>query len=226
MSSPFSTGLRPPPSHQPPAPPAAPPQPPAPGAEVDTAALSGRVIGKFSQEPLCTEHFPAGPELTRLAFVASSSQPQPFVGRGDPYTALSCACLDGGEHLAAAERFSPPWRLGDHLVHLSRPCLTGAHDSCRDATCECECQGSEARALTVASDDRLAEVLAQIAAGLGQGSDARLDAAMEAISTLTAKVRELEGGSTAAPACGGTKADGSPCKGRPGEDGFCAAHKP
>jgi hypothetical protein len=29
-----------------------------------------------------------------------------------------------------------------------------------------------------------------------------------------------------ARACGGTTAAGEPCKGRPGPDGFCAAHKP
>lgn len=28
------------------------------------------------------------------------------------------------------------------------------------------------------------------------------------------------------PRCQATRADGEPCQGRPGSDGFCAAHKP
>lgn len=216
MSSPFSTGVRPPPSQMPPpqqAPPPPPPQPPAAPAET----ITGRVLGTFAKGPLCTLHFPAPPELTRLAHGASYGRPAPFVGTGDPVTALACACS------------ALPWRLGDHLVHISVPCLTGAHERCLDKACQCECAGGDAaRAIAAAADNSLADALRQISAAFtGRASDEDL-AELEA---LRARVRALEGAvpataETAAATCAGTRADGEPCQAAPARGtAFCARHQ-
>ena len=212
MTSPFSTGVRLPPSQvtagqqsqQP-------PQPPAPAPPPAAAGVSGRIVGKFSKEPLCAEHFPGPAELTRLAHGATYGRPAPFVGTGDPYTALSCAHSD------------LPWRLGDHLVYISAPCLTGSHERCLDKACRCECQGGDAaRAIAAAADNSLADALRQISATFAPQADPRLADALKVIEGLQAKVTALEAGKAT---CAGTRADGGPCGATPAKDSpFCARH--
>lgn len=228
MNSPFNAGLREPPSRAPQAPPAPAPAQPQPGSQVaPSEGISGRVVGPFNKTPLCTGHFPAPPELTRLAVLARGGRPQPFVGAGDAYQSLFCPCLDKGEHLHPDQRWELPWRLGDHLVHISQPCMTGAHDRCHDTACQCECQGTDAvRALTAAADTSLAEALSQIAGAFQpQAADPRLAQALEMVAALQKKVEALEAAPASERGCTAETASGKPCKGRAGDDGLCAAHK-
>lgn len=215
--SPFSTGLKGPASQQEP-PPAQPAPPPAPPAVPD--AIEGHVVGRFSDEPLCALHFPSRVELTRLAHLARGGQPAAFVGTGHEYTALHCPHV-GPDDL--------PWRLGDHMVRLAPACLAGEHDRCLDKSCQCDCGNHDARALAAASaDSQLASALKEISATFAQRPpDPDRDELLDLVRELQGKVRALEA-ADAPPArtCRETTKAGGPCKGTPGEDGLCAAHKP
>ena len=192
-------------------PPAAPPQPPA-----VPDALEGNVIGKFSEEPLCAKHFPGRAELARLTYQARTGHPAPFVGTGHEWTALSCACLAPGDH---------PWKLGDHTGRLAAACLRNDHDHCLDQSCECDCGPHEARlAAAAANEGQLATALREISASIGAPREL-----LELVASLQAKVTALEAAQAPAAdakACQAVTGTGEPCKGRPGDDGFCAAHKP
>ena len=207
-------GLRPPPSRQPE--PQAPPQPAPPQGLAVADAIEGSVIGKFSSAPLCTVCFPGRAELARLAYTARTGHPAPFGGTGHEYTALHCVHSAGGD----------PWKLGDHVARLAAACLRSDHDRCLDPSCECDCGPHEARlAAAAANEGQLAAAFREIAAAFGaqpQGSTELL----ELVAELSAKVKALEAAQASpAPACSETTKAGEPCKGTPGEDGLCAAHK-
>lgn len=190
--SPFTAGgkLATPPSRAQ-EPPQAPQPPPAqPPAVAD--AIEGRVIGKFNDGPLCTVHFPGRAELARLAYQARTGNPAPFVGTGHEWTALSCACLQPGDH---------PWKLGDHMGKLAPSCTRNDHERCLDMSCECDCGPHDSRAAAAAvADNQLAAALKEISAafasqGQGAGNAELLElvrAQQEQLAALTAKVAELE----------------------------------
>ena len=189
--SPFTSGgkLATPPSRAPEPPPAPAPQPAQPPAVA--GVLQGHVIGKFSDRPLCTVHFPGRAELARLAYQARTGNPAPFVGTGHEYTALTCACLGPGDD---------PWKLGDHMGRLAASCMRGDHERCLDMSCECDCGPHDSRAAAAAvADNQLAAALKEISAAFAQnagtGNAELLELVrtqQEAITTLTAKVAALE----------------------------------
>lgn len=180
MSSPFTSGGQPGPAAATMTLPAAQPSLPRPAAPV----LEGRVIGQFNTtDPLCGEHFPAGPELTRLAMAARGGRPTAFVGSGHEHTPLICSHSPGGR----------PWRLGDHLVHLSAMCARGDHPQCRDKACLCECQGAEASGAIdqAAADSKLAAALDRLADSLTSPSvtaDAAVPGDVEELRAAVARL--------------------------------------
>ncbi len=186
--NPFTSGgkLATPPSRAQQAPPPPPPAPAQPPAVQD--AITGNVIGKFNDGPLCTRHFPNRAELARLAWQARTGNPAPFVGTGHEYTALSCACLGPGDH---------PWKLGDHAATLAHSCLANQHDSCLDMSCECDCGSHEARARAAAVyDNKLAAALKEISAAMSGGSSTELLELVRELqatnAALSARVAALE----------------------------------
>jgi hypothetical protein len=178
--NPFTSGgrLATPPSRVQ-APPEAPPQPAPAQPPAVPDALEGNIVGKFSDRPLCTVHFPGRAELARLVFQARTGHPAPFVGAGHEYTALSCACLGPG---------GAPWKLGDHVAKLAASCLRNDHDRCLDPSCECDCGPHEARlAAAAAADGQLAAALREISRTMGAPAEL-----LELVASLQAKVSALE----------------------------------
>lgn len=221
-TSPFVSGVPtvPPSMQQPQAPPPA-ASPPPPGPPAVAEGITGHVIGKFNDKPLCRRHFPGPAELARLSFQAQSGLPVAFVGHGGEYHPLSCMCLQPGE---------PPWKLGDQVARLSRACLMAKHDECLDRSCQCDCGPHESRiAASAAADNQLAAALREISATFAQQQpDKGHDDLLDLVQELQAKVRALEGAAepdSGTRTCTATTRSGDPCKGTPGEDGLCAAHK-
>jgi hypothetical protein len=213
-----------------------PPEQPAAGTAVEVGGgITGHVMPKYADGPLCDVCFPEPAELTRLAWSAQHGQPAvPFVGSGSEWMPLSCAHSD------------LPWRLGDQMVYVSAWCLKQMHERCLDQACACECRGSDARQALTASEGMLAQALREIGGTLrgdvGPEIMARLEALEGVGAAKDARIAELEAKLAAQPVtvvtgvvltgdvatgdCQDTNSKGQPCKMHPkaGEK-LCPVHK-